>query len=549
MPVPRTSARRPTRAVELLEGRRLLSSTLFSTGFEQANVAPAAFTSVGYQPGAFLNGQPGAGVKFTSAVTPGAGGAGAGSAAVVAYAGSGLTGSASNAQYVQLDDLSGISRTASAYYFPNLGSIAPVAAGTPVVDVVATVAAVDGSNGAAFGLSAFDGTAAQNLVADVQVNAATGAVSVDNGARPTGFTQVVSSVTFDAYELRLNYATQTYDVYEAGAGATAFTNEIAAGVPFETAATTFSTAGMDTESLATSGTATGLGLIDDLSITANAGATGAKLTGTLIGTTGSYQNDGNTIAKAVDGSTSTFFDSTVASGNWVGYDLAAADTVTSVSFAPRNGYESRMVGGVFQGSNSPQFTSGVTTLYTVTAAPKAGTLTTATVTNTSAFRYVRYLAPNNSYGNVAEVNFFGTAGEATTGPTKLTGTTVGTVGSYKGSGNTIAKATDGNLSTFFDGPTANGNVVGLDLGTQQQITAIAFAPRSGYDSRMVGGVFQVSTTADFSSGVTTVYTVTSAPADGKLTTVTLSSPVVGRYVRYLSPNGSEGDVAEVQFFE
>ncbi len=29
-----------------------------------------------------------------------------------------------------------------------------------------------------------------------------------------------------------------------------------------------------------------------------------------------------------------------------------------------------MVGGVFQASNSPQFTAGVVTLYTVTAAPR-----------------------------------------------------------------------------------------------------------------------------------------------------------------------------------
>ena len=66
---------------------------------------------------------------------------------------------------------------------------------------------------------------------------------------------------------------------------------------------------------------------------------------------------------------------------------------------------------------------------------------------------------------------------------------------------------------------------------------------------MVGGVFQASTSADFSSGVTTLYTVTAAPTSGSLTTVTLASPVTARYVRYLSPNGSEGNVAEVQFFE
>ena len=203
--------------------------------------------------------------------------------------------------------------------------------------------------------------------------------------------------------------------------------------------------------------------------------TAAKLTGTVIGTTGSYGNGGNTIAKATDGNLSTYFDSASANGSWAGYDLGTADAVTALSFAPRAGYESRMVGGVFQASTSPQFTSGVTTLYTVTSTPKAGQLTTITLSGSTTDRYVRYLSPNGGYGNVAEVNFYGTAGTGTA-HAQLTGTTIGTAGSYQNQGNTIAKATDGNLNTFFDGPTANGNSVGLDLGTQQRVTESRLRP-------------------------------------------------------------------------
>ncbi len=65
---------------------------------------------------------------------------------------------------------------------------------------------------------------------------------------------------------------------------------------------------------------------------------------------------------------------------------------------------------------------------------------------------------------------------------------------------------------------------------------------------MVGGEFQISTTANFTSGVTTIYTITTAPVTGSLTTITLSSPVTARYVRYLSPNGGYGDVAEISFY-
>ncbi len=276
--------------------------------------------------------------------------------------------------------------------------------------------------------------------------------------------------------------------------------------------------------------------------------TATKLTGTLIGTSGSYDNSGDTIAKAADGNAATFFDAPAANGAWVGVDLAHADTVTSVGFIPRAGYESRMVGGVFQGSNSPQFTSGVTTLYTVKTTPASGAMTTVSVSNAAAFRYVRYLSPNGGYGDIAEFQFFGSVGSASSSATKLTGTTYGTSGSYQSDGNTIAKATDGNLSTFFDGPSANGDAVGIDLGTEQRVTEVAFAPRDGYASRMVGGVFQVSDNINFTSGVTTLYTVKSTPADGSLTTVSVT-PTVGRYVRYLAPNGSNGDVAEVQFLE
>ncbi len=267
-----------------------------------------------------------------------------------------------------------------------------------------------------------------------------------------------------------------------------------------------------------------------------------RLTGTTGGTAGSYKNDGNTVAKATDGSLSTYFDAPSGTGSYVSIDLGSAKTVTQIGYAPRSGYASRMVGGVVQASNSATFASGVVTAYTVPAAPASGTLTKVTPSTSTAYRYWRYVGPTGSSCNIAEFELFGA------GVAQRTGTTIGTAGSNKGDGNTIAMATDGNLSTFFDAPTADGNFVGLDLGSAQAVSVIKYAPRSGYASRMVGGVFQASDSADFSSGVATLYTVTAAPPSNVLTTVTLSSAVTYRYYRYLSPNGSFGNVAEVQFF-
>ena len=132
---------------------------------------------------------------------------------------------------------------------------------------------------------------------------------------------------------------------------------------------------------------------------------GLKLIGTVIGTAGSYQNLGNTIANAVDGNLGTFFDAAQSSGAYVGLDLGSATVATQVRFAPRSGYESRMLGGVFQASNTGDFSAGVVTLQTITAAPAAGSLTTLSLNNTTAYRYYRYLSPDHSHGNIAELEF------------------------------------------------------------------------------------------------------------------------------------------------
>jgi uncharacterized delta-60 repeat protein len=131
-----------------------------------------------------------------------------------------------------------------------------------------------------------------------------------------------------------------------------------------------------------------------------------KLTGTIIGTAGSYNNDGNTIAKAFDGNLSNYFDGPVANGDWAGLDLGSAQIITQVAYEPRSGYAGRMVGGIFQASNSPDFSNAVT-LYTVTVAPAGGVLTVANIHNSTPYRYVRYLAPNGSWGDVGELAFYG----------------------------------------------------------------------------------------------------------------------------------------------
>ena len=134
----------------------------------------------------------------------------------------------------------------------------------------------------------------------------------------------------------------------------------------------------------------------------------ATLTGTVIGTSGSWNNQGDTIAKVFDGNLNSFFDApdANASGAWVGLDLGTVKTITTIKYAPRSGYESRMAGGYFQVSNTADF-SIATTIYTIAAAPTAGVLTTQSISVAGTWRYIRYVAPADSWGNIAEMEVWG----------------------------------------------------------------------------------------------------------------------------------------------
>src|SRR5437763_691721 len=105
-----------------------------------------------------------------------------------------------------------------------------------------------------------------------------------------------------------------------------------------------------------------------VSATTAAAAQSTRLTGLPFGTGGSWGNSGNTFDKAFDGSIWSFFDAPSGDGDYVGLDLGSARTISTIRFAPRSGYASRMIGGKFQGSNTSS-TSGFVDLYTIGSQP------------------------------------------------------------------------------------------------------------------------------------------------------------------------------------
>jgi len=130
-----------------------------------------------------------------------------------------------------------------------------------------------------------------------------------------------------------------------------------------------------------------------------------KFSGSIIGTSGSWSNSGNTIAKAFDGSLSTFFDGPDNSGDWVGLNLGGSKVIGQINYWPRVGFASRMLGGMFQGDHTASFPTPVT-LYTITTVPPDnGLVSSAVITNPTAFQFVRYIGPANANCDVAELQF------------------------------------------------------------------------------------------------------------------------------------------------
>ena len=144
-----------------------------------------------------------------------------------------------------------------------------------------------------------------------------------------------------------------------------------------------------------------------------------KLSGTVIGTalsvdysTGQASTSVNTAANAFDGDLATFFASYDRSRTWVGLDLGEPHVITRVGWSPRNdGYgPRRMLLALFEGANDPNFLDGVP-LYLIDREGTIGTMSYADVNVSRGFRYVRYIGPADARCNVAELAFYGHAGQ------------------------------------------------------------------------------------------------------------------------------------------
>lgn len=130
---------------------------------------------------------------------------------------------------------------------------------------------------------------------------------------------------------------------------------------------------------------------------------GATVTGSAA-----WNNGDDTFDKVIDGDPNTFFDG-LAEG-WVEIDLGKKLKFDTLGFAPRAGYESRMTGGVFYGSNNGKDWKEI---YTVKVSPASG-INYIKLDKEQNYRYIRYEVPegraegaNEDYlCNIAEIELY-----------------------------------------------------------------------------------------------------------------------------------------------
>ena len=117
----------------------------------------------------------------------------------------------------------------------------------------------------------------------------------------------------------------------------------------------------------------------------------------------------NTKENVFDGDLNTFFASYDRSFTWVGLDLGEQHIITKIAYAPRYEQPERLVLGVFEGANNPDFGDAVPLLM-ITEKPQPNVLTEKSVNCSKGFRYVRYVGPNDVRCNIAEIEFYGYKG-------------------------------------------------------------------------------------------------------------------------------------------
>lgn len=148
-------------------------------------------------------------------------------------------------------------------------------------------------------------------------------------------------------------------------------------------------------------------------------------------------------------------------------------------------FRSRLLGGIFEGSDQPDF-STKDTLFIIQSKPKHLQTVVRSWSNKK-YRYFRYVDYFYSSCNIAEVAFY-----ECKDTTALKGRIIGTPGCYQNDGShEYTNVFDGKTWTSFDYKESGGGWAGLDMGRQVQVERIMYAPRNRDNYIRPGDMFEL----------------------------------------------------------
>jgi hypothetical protein len=161
--------------------------------------------------------------------------------------------------------------------------------------------------------------------------------------------------------------------------------------------------------------------------------------------------------------------------------------ITLYTKYPESEFRKRMVGGMFEASNSPDFREK-DLLHIIARIPYRLNTVVNLKPSDKKYRYVRYWGPEKSHSNVAEIAFY----ENPEDTIALRGKIIGTAGCYQQDGShEYTNAFDGNTETSFDYSKPSGGWTGLDLQEPRSIARIVYTPRNNDNFIRPGDTYEL----------------------------------------------------------
>lgn len=151
-----------------------------------------------------------------------------------------------------------------------------------------------------------------------------------------------------------------------------------------------------------------------------------------------------------------------------------------------NFFRGRMLGGVIEGSDYPDFRKK-DTLYVVNKVPQRLN-TSVNISAEKAYRYLRYYGAEGMHCNISELSFY----ENINDTVAVKGKIIGTPGDWQGAGtHEYTNVFDGKTWTSFDYKDGSGGWAGLELDRPTKISRIVYTPRNRDNYLRPGDTFEL----------------------------------------------------------